>query len=342
MTVIPHGQSGLEMGGFDEGVAIESGVDGTEAQNLRFGAAGGGFVHVRTALAQEGIAFIPELASGFGAAEEDLAVALGPVESVAQLPGYGGKLIRRQAAAAGQGLAATHVGPEAAVGESAVRFGASETLGEFAGRDMGDHAEVRVGGAEEMGSIVSIKVASIPGRAEQRGELAGVVAEQMEDGGELLGQEEEAPIGGRLLIAQGIEDAVRGGARGRYAARDPTRVGFVEEVGDLTPAGSFAGLAGFAGQYDEEIEAVTGGAGHAVRRRAGHVAEGGEEMQEVGRGIGFRVQRKTADSKARQAVEGGFGEGGQRGRFFRRRGGLCAQGLLPGEQLLAVLSGTGE
>ena len=32
------------MAGFDEGAAIEGGVDGAEAQNLRFPAAGGGTV----------------------------------------------------------------------------------------------------------------------------------------------------------------------------------------------------------------------------------------------------------------------------------------------------------
>ena len=43
-----------EMASFDDGAAIESGVDGAEAENLGFGAAGGCAVHVRTALAQCG------------------------------------------------------------------------------------------------------------------------------------------------------------------------------------------------------------------------------------------------------------------------------------------------
>ena len=306
------------MGGFDEGAAIESGVDGAEAENLGFGAAGGGSVYFGAALAQDRIAFMPELPGDVGAVEVDFAVALRPVEGAAQFTGYGAKLVRREAAAVGQGLAATHVGPEAAVGKAAVRFAASEVVGKLAGRDMGDHAEVRIGGAEEMGSIVRVKVAAIPGGAEQRGELAGVVAEQMEDGGELLGEEEEAAIAVGLLIAQGMEDAVRSGASRRHAARDPTRVGFGEEAGDLTPAGSFAGLAGLADQYDEEIEAVTGRAGHAVRPRAGHVAEGGKELQKDGRGIGFGVQREALDSEAGQAVQGGFRESGRcgRARFF--------------------------
>jgi hypothetical protein len=37
LTVVPYGQGGFEMGGFDEGAAIEGGVDGTEAENLAFG-----------------------------------------------------------------------------------------------------------------------------------------------------------------------------------------------------------------------------------------------------------------------------------------------------------------
>ena len=46
-AVIPDGHWGVKMGGFDEGAAIEGGVDGTEAENLGFGTAGGGAVHVR-------------------------------------------------------------------------------------------------------------------------------------------------------------------------------------------------------------------------------------------------------------------------------------------------------
>ena len=46
LTVVPYGQGGVEMTGFDEGAAIEGGVDGAEAQDLGFGAAGGGAVYV--------------------------------------------------------------------------------------------------------------------------------------------------------------------------------------------------------------------------------------------------------------------------------------------------------
>ena len=101
-----------------------------------------------------------------------------------------------------------------------------------------------------------------------------------------------------------MDDAVGCGASGGYAARDPTRVGIGEETGDLTPAGSFAGLAGFADQDDEEVEAVTGGSHGAMRHGADQVSEGGEELQEDGSGIGFGVRSKTADGKAGKTVEG--------------------------------------
>ncbi len=143
-----------------------------------------------------------------------------------------------------------------------------EVLGKLASGDMGDDAEVRVGGLEEIGPIAGGKVETIPGTAEQRGELAGALAEHMENGSKFLGEEEEAAIGGGFLIAQSAGDAVGGGAGGGDAARDPEGVYFGEEAGDLTPAGSFTGFAGFADQDDEEVEAVTGGTDGAVRRGA--------------------------------------------------------------------------
>ena len=250
------------------------------------------------------IAILPELSRGRGAAEEDFGLALRPVEGAVQLAGQGGKLVRGKGATVGQGLAAANAGPEAAVGKAIVGFGATEVVGELAFGDVGDEAEVGFGGVEETVSVLHGKVAAIPGTAEQRGELAGALAEHVEHGGELLSEKKEAAIGGGLLIAQSVDDAIGCGAGGSYAARDPTRVGFVEEAGDLTPAGSFAGLAGFADQYDEEVEAVTGGSDGAMRRGADQVAEGSEELQEDGSGIGFGVRGKSADGKAGKTVEG--------------------------------------
>ena len=86
------------------------------------------------------------------------------------------------------------------------------------------------------------------------------------------------------------------------AAPGPETIDFGEEAGDLPPACSFAGLARFADQYDEEIEAVTGGAHDAVGRGAGEVAEGGQELQEDGSGIGFGVRGKATDGEAGKTV----------------------------------------
>ena len=105
-----------------------------------------------------------------------------------------------------------------------------------------------------------------------------------------------------------MEDGGGCGAGGGYAARSPSRVGFGEEAGDLAPAGSFAGLARFADQDDEEIESVTSGAHAAVRSRTGEVAEGSQELKENGGGIGFCVRGKTANGEAGQTVECGAGQ----------------------------------
>jgi hypothetical protein len=116
------------------------------------------------------------------------------------------------------------------------------------------------------------------------------------------------------LITLSVEDAFDSGAAYRDAMRGPAWVDFCEEAGDLAPAGSFAGLAGFADQDDEEIEAVAGGADAAVKRGADEIAEGGEELQQDGGGIGFSVRGKAADDEAGKSVEGGIGERRRRGR----------------------------
>ena len=43
-AVIPYSQGGIEMAKFDHRAAVESGIEGTEAQDLGFGTAGGGSV----------------------------------------------------------------------------------------------------------------------------------------------------------------------------------------------------------------------------------------------------------------------------------------------------------
>ena len=151
-------------------------------------------------------------------------------------------------------------------------------------------------------AVLGAKIAAVPGAAEQRGELAGPPTEHMKDGGELLREQEQAAIGDGLLITQSMDDAVGCGAGGGDAVCGPETVDFGEEAGDLAPACSFAGLARFADQYDEEIEAVTSGAHEAVRRGADKVAKGGQELQEDGSGISFGVRREATDDEAGNAV----------------------------------------
>jgi hypothetical protein len=75
-------------------------------------------------------------------------------------------------------------------------------------------------------AVVGAKVAAVPGAAEQRRELAGFAAEDMEHGRELLREQEKPVIGGGLLITQRMQDAIRCGASGGDAVRRPKRVCF--------------------------------------------------------------------------------------------------------------------
>jgi hypothetical protein len=50
-AVIPYGKCSLEMGRFDDRAAVKSRVDGTQAEDLGFGPAGGGTVEAGTGLA---------------------------------------------------------------------------------------------------------------------------------------------------------------------------------------------------------------------------------------------------------------------------------------------------
>ena len=143
--------------------------------------------------------------------------------------------------------------------------------------------------------------------------------ECMEHAGKFLGEHEEAAIGGGLLVAQGVDKAVGGEAGGGDAARDPKVVDLGEEAGDLAPACTLAGLARFADEDNEQIQAVPGGLDHAVRAGPNHVAKGGKELQQNGDGIGLGVGGDGADDAAGEAVGGcrgqcGPGSGSGRGR----------------------------
>src|SRR5271156_4007693 len=109
-----------------------------------------------------------------------------------------------QIAAFGQALAALHCSPKTTVGEAVVRFCGVEILCEFALRDVGDQADVRAGCLDGVATIERAEIAAIPGATEQGREVTLVTAQGMENGGELLGEHEQAAVRGRLLIAQSI------------------------------------------------------------------------------------------------------------------------------------------
>jgi hypothetical protein len=129
----------------------------------------------------------------------------------------------------------------------------------------------------------------------------------MEHGRELFREQEKTAIGDRLLIAQRMEDGIRCGASGGDAACRPERVCFGEEAGDLAPAGSFASLARFADEDNEEIEPVARGTDTAVRGRSDEIAKRGQELEEDGGRVGFGVRGEAIHDATRDTVEGGDG-----------------------------------
>jgi hypothetical protein len=76
------------MSRLNDGTAVQSCVNGAEAQDLGFCAAGGGAVEARTGLAQGGVAIVPKLSRGFIAAKEDLRCAASPIESATRDVGF--------------------------------------------------------------------------------------------------------------------------------------------------------------------------------------------------------------------------------------------------------------
>jgi hypothetical protein len=273
-TVVPYGEGSLEMGYADDGSAVERGVDGAEAQDLCFGAAGGSTVETEMDLAQYFVAILPKLASGVIAFKENIGGAAGPVDSAAQFARYCRSFTGTEAAAVGQALAALDAGPEAAVGKAVVGFSGMEELSEFALGDVGNEADVGAGCPERPATIEGAKLATIPGGAEQRRKVSLSAAQGVQDGGEFFRDGKEAAVSGWILIAQGIDKAIGGEASGGDASVKPGTIDLSEETHDLVQASSLAGLTGFANQYDEEIEAVASSIDHAVGAGSDQVAEG--------------------------------------------------------------------
>jgi hypothetical protein len=135
--------------------------------------------------------------------------------------------------------------------------------------------------------------------------------ERTEDGGELFRKREEPAVGGRLLIAQSIDQAAGCETSAGDAVGEPRLVDFCKEAGDLAPTGSLARFAGIAYEYEKEVQTVAGGVDHAVRSTADHVAEGGQKLEENGGGVGLGVWSDGADGESRVAMESGHGKLGR-------------------------------
>ena len=111
-----------------------------------------------------------------------------------------------------------------------------EMLDEFMLGDVADEADVSPGSLQRMMAVEGAEIAGIPGASEQRGKMTALPTESLEYTGKLLGEQEETAVGGRILVAQGVDEAVGGEAGGGYAALDPTAVDLREKTRDLAPA----------------------------------------------------------------------------------------------------------
>jgi hypothetical protein len=165
----------------------------------------------------------------------------------------------------------------------------------------------------------------------------------MEGGGELFREGEKPAVGGRLLIAQSMDEATGGKARGGDARGEPGLVHLSEETRNLIPTGALAGLAGVAYEHDVQIQTVAGGIDHAVRSAAEQVAEDGQKLEENGGRVGLGMGSDGADGKSYGAMESGFAQVGGCGRsgrrcarwfWRRRRVGFRRLGVLFGLRLL--------
>ena len=319
-TVV-YGECSLKVRQPDDGAAIENSVYCAKAQNLGFCPAGGGAVEAGTDLAQGRVAVVPESSRLVVADKAEGVRIADPIESAAEFGGDGGYLVSVQVAAFRQTLAALHCSPETTVGEAIVRFSRVEILCEFALRDVGDQADMRAGCLDGVETMERVEIATIPGATEQGREVALGTPQGVENGSEFFREREQAAVGGRLLIAQSIDKR-----RGRQASSgdtfgDPRAVDFIEEAADLVPAGSLAGLAGFADQHHEKVETMAGGIDHAVGRGTNGIAERGQQLEEDGGGMGFAVRGQATYGQPRDAVECGIAEDRIRGRTGPRRCG---------------------
>jgi hypothetical protein len=184
-----------------------------------------------------------------------------------------------------------------------MRFCRVEILCEFALRDVGDQADMRVGCLDGVETIERAEIATIPGATEQRREVPPGAPQGMENGGEFFREREQATVRGRLLIVQSEDKGSGRQASGGDTFGDPRAIDFREEAADLVPARSLAGLAGLADQDHEKVETMAGGINHAVGRGTNGIAERGQQLEEDGGGMGLGVRGQGAYGHPRDAVE---------------------------------------
>jgi hypothetical protein len=122
-------------------------------------------------MAQVGIAMVPELTRVAGKGRV-LRSAAYPVESAAQFAGDAGKVIRREASAFGQALAASYRSPETTVGEAIVGFGAVEMMSQLILGDVTDEADMSSRGLQGTVAVAGAQVVAVPGTAEERDDLS--------------------------------------------------------------------------------------------------------------------------------------------------------------------------
>jgi hypothetical protein len=163
---------------------------------------------------------------------------------------------------------------------------------------MSDEAEVRSGDAEVAVKVERGEIAIVPGTTEKGRKVSVSALDVMEDGGKLLGEHEETALGGRVLIAESLEESVGGEASGLDTASEPERVDAFEQVRDEVPARAFASFAGIADEDDEEVESVAGGLNHAVRAGADEITEGRQELQQNGGRVSLGVGSEEANDAA--------------------------------------------
>ena len=187
---------------------VESGVDGAEAQDMGFGAAGGGAAQAGTELAQGRIAVLPEVSGRVVAVGTKISGVAGPSR---ERGGVRGRLrIARVALrfppSGRQWLRCTQVQRQRLAKPlcASVRWRcwASSRWVMWAMRLMCVPVACRCWCIIERGEI-----ATIPGAAEQRRKVSVGALQVVENGGELFGEREEAAVGGRLLIAQSMDEA---------------------------------------------------------------------------------------------------------------------------------------